>query len=151
MSKELIKHERLDEYGDTYTTYSGKKLDYLISIAEEMNEKCENKNYNSPDKKFVKWDESCLRLDDKIWHDFRNYCAILYYSWDGNDYELCDTCKSIIEEKVRKVYYPTQDEIHENLNDKIKILHEKIITITTNMKELHEKMDKILEHLTLKN
>jgi hypothetical protein len=46
--QELIKTAEINEYGTTYTKYSGKKIDYLVSIAEEMNEKCENKNYDLP-------------------------------------------------------------------------------------------------------
>jgi hypothetical protein len=146
MSKELnelIKHERIDEYGDTYTTYSGRKLDYLKSIAEEMNEKCENRNYNSSDRKFVKWDESWLRLDDEIWNKFRNYCVV---EWE--EYKLCNTCHSIIEEKVRKVLYPTQEEKEASINNRIKLLDEKINTITSNVNELHMKMNTILKQLS---
>jgi len=118
---ELIKHEEVNEYGCTITKYSGKKLDYLISIAEELNEKCENRHERSLGRKFVKLDESCLRLDDEIWNEFRDYCIKLNHHWVGYygyDSELCNTCESIIEEKVRKVFYPTQEEIDNNINYK---------------------------------
>jgi hypothetical protein len=77
------------------------------------------------------------------------------FRWEGyygDNWGLCNTCHSIIEEKVRKVLYPTQEEInekkHQKINNKISILNQKINTITSNMKELQVKMDKILEQLS---
>jgi hypothetical protein len=96
------------------------------------------------DRKFVKWDESCLRLDDECWNEFRDYCVAINFRWEGyngDNWGLCNTCESIIEEKVRKVFYPTQDEIIENIYDQIEALQNKITNI-------EKQLDKILELLS---
>jgi hypothetical protein len=78
---------------------------YLCSVAEELKTNCEyEKKYRNnleEDVKLVNW--NFTEIDYDI-NKCNNWCA--YIHWDYNDcsYYLCDSCKSIIDEKIRKPF-----------------------------------------------
>jgi hypothetical protein len=126
-----------DNWGDKPWQYDDK---YLQSLVNKLNTNCEKQKELSRARKdnrdlqeinnlaslIKEWDPEDLDYDI---HNCRKYCG--YNSWYEETYELCGSCKTLLEEKIRNPFNKTPREIGQEfqiLNDRIEEL-EKCIQI----------------------
>lgn len=137
-----------DKWGEKPWQYDDK---YLVSLANELNSKCEKQKELKQAKKnnidleeirnlasiIQEWDP------DELDYEFakcRDYCYGGYnYRWDNKCYELCINCKKLLDKKIRKPFNKTPREI----GQEFQILNDRIEELENRIKELIDKMDKI--------
>lgn len=134
-----------DNWGDKPWQYDDK---YLQSLVKKLNANCEKQKELSQARKdkrdlqeisnlasIVKeWDPEELDYDIK---KCRNYCYGGYNSeWCEESYNLCESCKTLLEENIRKPFNKTNREIGQEiqvLNDRIEELEKCLKRIQTKL------------------
>ena len=129
-----------DNWGDKPWQYDD---EYLVLLARELNSKCDKQkelkqsrknNTNLEEIKKLSY-RICEWLPEELDYDFikcRNYCygGYNYRLEDGVDCcELCDNCKTLLDEKIRKPFNKTPREIgqeFQSLNNRIEMLEKQL-------------------------
>ena len=138
-----------DNWGDKPWQYDDK---YLLSLVKNLNANCKKQKElrqarkDNRDLQEIKnlaslikeWDPEDLDYDI---HNCRKYCG--YNSWYKETYEICGSCKTLLEEKIRKPFNKTAREVGQEfqvLNDRIEELESQIQNLFMKYDECNEQL-----------